>query len=152
MRIRENVIINYWLLYRSKLGNPGSFNCVHQASKFHLRGVSISNFTLLTCGGKIVTKNFSGIPNSHAKKYGMSRCLSSLATTTTSKYHISNAQKIFEIGKHIKLELEEGEWIDMELKRKIFEIISNIQKDIARETFNLKVPNDENEGIKLINY
>jgi hypothetical protein len=38
----------------------------------------------------------------------------------------------------------------MELKRKICEIISNIQKDIARETFNLKVPGDENEGIKLI--
>jgi hypothetical protein len=38
----------------------------------------------------------------------------------------------------------------MKLKRKISEIISNIQKDIARETFNLKVPNDENEGIKLI--
>nr|YP_010338948.1 putative reverse transcriptase protein [Erythrolobus coxiae]UNJ19020.1 putative reverse transcriptase protein [Erythrolobus coxiae] len=28
--------------------------------------------------------------------------------------------------------------------------MSNIQKDIARETFNLKGPNDKNEGIKLI--
>jgi len=38
----------------------------------------------------------------------------------------------------------------MEQKIKIFEIISNIQKDIASETFNLKVPNDENGGVKLI--
>jgi len=151
MRIRENVIINYWLPYWSKLGNLGSFYCVHQASKFDLGGVSISNFTLLTCGGKIVTKNFScGIPNSHAKKYGMSTYFSSLANTTTLKYYIKNAQEIFKIGKNIKFELENGKWINMDLKIKIFEIISNIQKDIARETFNLKVPNDENEGIKLI--
>ena len=152
MRIREKVIINYRLPYRSKLGNLGSFYCIQKASKSYLRGVSISNFTLLMCGGKIVTKNFIyEVPNSHAKKYGMSRYFSNLANTITPKYHISNAQNIFEIGTQVKAELEKRKWIDVELKKKITEIIFNIQTDIARETFNLKGSNDRNEGIKLIN-
>lgn len=151
MRVRENVIINYWLPYRSKLGNLGSFYCIHKASKFYLWGVSISNFTLLVRGGKIVTKNFIyKVPNSHAKKYGMSRYFSSLVNTTTPKYHISNSQNIFEISKQVKCELEKGKWINVELKEKIVKIIFNIQKDIARETFNNKTYNDKNKGIKLI--
>jgi hypothetical protein len=86
MRIRRNVIINYWLPYRNKLENLESFYCIHKASKFYLRGVSISNFT----GDKIVTKNFNyEILNSHTKKYGMSRYFSSLVNTTIAKYSIS---------------------------------------------------------------
>jgi hypothetical protein len=36
------------------------------------------------------------------------------------------------------------------LKKKIAEIVFNIQKDIARDTISLKGPDDQNEGIKLI--
>lgn len=80
----------------------------------------------------------------------MSRYLSNLANTTTSKYHISNSQTIFEIGTQVKSELKKGKWIEAKFKKEIAKIISNIQKDISRETFNLKDCNDKNEGIKLM--
>jgi len=151
IRIRENVIRNdYWLPYRLKLGNLGSFYYIHHTSNSK-RGVTISNGSLLMCGGKIVTKIFSTkIPNSHAKNYGMSRYFSSLANTTTPKYHLNNTKDIFETGKLIKFELEKGKWIDVELKTKIAVIIFNIQKDIARDTINLKGTDYQSEGIKLI--
>lgn len=151
MRVRENVIRNdYWLPDRSKLGNLVKFYYIQQVSRIK-REVIISNDKLLMYGGKIVTKSFNKnkTPNLHAKKYGVSRSFSSLANTTTEKYHIKNAKDIFETGKQIKAELTAGKWVDVKLKKKIAEIVFNIQKDIARDTISLKSPDDQNEGIKL---
>lgn len=149
MITKEDVITHHWLPYKSKLGNPVNWNiCIHRA--FNFGGVSSSNAILLVRGGKIVTKNYI-VFNLHAKKSGLSRRYSSsLLNTATTKYHINNAQHIFNITNQIKDTLKKRLWLDDLLKKSIGDIILNIQQDIARETFNKKL-DDKNAGIKLIN-